>query len=166
MRYLLLAFLIGCSSGEHANPYQPESSIKARCSYETIITGKVNRLVEKHLKFFFDQAEPRIGRCYQVRDVDLETEKEVEDAVDNPYTIGYCSVSAYRRIAFSGDFWLAVPDTYKEIVMLHEMGHCALNLEHTEPGVNNLMTPRLGDVIDYEQNKAWFIDKLFNRSLD
>jgi len=37
------------------------------------------------------------------------------------------------KIELDRDFWITATDAEKEEVMLHELGHCVLDLDHSEP---------------------------------
>lgn len=47
--------------------------------------------------------------------------------------VGLCTVSASgRKISIDPNFWRSIDEDVREELMYHELGHCAMDLEHDE----------------------------------
>ena len=55
-------------------------------------------------------------------------------------TVGLCTVwtstkKRYKQITVDPEFWADAEDERKELLMYHELGHCVLDLGHSDGGV-------------------------------
>ncbi len=86
----------------------------------------------------------------------------------SPGAIGVCYYLAKpRAILINESFWNNASDIEKEMVIFHELGHCALSRMHTTsigPWRNrmSLMYPIIFSSNVYRRNRAYYMDELFN----
>jgi hypothetical protein len=86
----------------------------------------------------------------------------------SPNAIGICFyLMKPRLILISQDFWDRATPIQREMVIYHELGHCALDRPHTEatsPWGNqiSLMYPSIFNERMYDQDREYYIDELFN----
>lgn len=74
--------------------------------------------------------------------------------------IGMCYIksSGERVIEIDPDFWFSNTDIDREILILHEMGHCDLNRDHVE---NSIMEPNHISPSRYLSQQFLFLQELF-----
>lgn len=84
--------------------------------------------------------------------------------------IGECDVedNEPNTVRISSDFWATATDTSKEILTLHELGHCLLNRNHDTnlvPSMGNIpesiMYPTILTDYEYLANKNYYLQELF-----
>lgn len=86
--------------------------------------------------------------------------------------IGLCRWTTYpRTISVLAPWWRhKTDDTYRELLIFHELGHCLLGLDHDETLDDNdvptsIMYPQLGEVIEsYRKDKKAYINRLFKQA--
>ena len=64
-----------------------------------------------------------------------------------------------ETIEVDPEVWFKSTDTFKTILIYHELGHCDLNLEHTTE--NFIMNPYLIDDILFNTNRNYYLTMLF-----
>lgn len=74
-------------------------------------------------------------------------------------TVGVCSMPG-QYIELLKSFWDGLNDAGKESLLYHEMGHCLMGLEHTT--CENVMCEHTMNPFDYSNNRAHYLDVLFN----
>ena len=89
-----------------------------------------------------------------------------------PPEVGYCQVSTFggRNIYINQTAWEMMDDTKKEVLILHELGHCLLNREHNPSIISlggvalftSIMNPYLLRDDMYVLNQAYYLHELFN----
>ena len=78
---------------------------------------------------------------------------------DSSY-IGTCFIGyGTRWIEIDPSSWFNMTDSEKYILMLHEMGHCDLNLDHT-PDISIMNEYLLSDW-QFDQDREFYLKKLF-----
>ncbi len=80
--------------------------------------------------------------------------------------LGYCSWLS-KTIVIKEKFWKNASDVEKEMVVFHELGHCALDRLHksvTDPWGDQIsvMFPRIFNPTLYKDNREYYVDELFN----
>ena len=137
-----VALLVGCAGGFLVTPY-----------VEPDFKEYVNRFNVDYKKYAGKTIDKEITVVYGHLD---------------PPTAGYCSVrtqmAGYNwvttyKIVIDRDFWLDSPDCQKEILMYHELGHCALGRMHEEEP--SVMEPYLITCGVYNDNKEFYLKELF-----
>lgn len=113
-----------------------------------------------------------LSACYRVEEPYLEYvtrfEKEYRPVyvsvigdryMSNKY-LAICYRNATNYIHVNAKKWPGLTDVQKEIVIFHEMGHCALGIkEHVNTkSIMNSKAPELLD--DYEENRDEYIEEL------
>lgn len=75
-------------------------------------------------------------------------------------TLGECHYTPIRKILIDRTYWKNYPYHCREMLIFHEMGHCVLDLDHSEEGY---MTPEdsCGTKTAYERVKPDWISILF-----
>ena len=63
------------------------------------------------------------------------------------------------KIIINPKRWELFDDTLREVLILHELGHCELNLNHTNHGI---MRHEIISGNEYLQNKEKFLNEFFN----
>lgn len=72
---------------------------------------------------------------------------------------GLKSETQVRVIAIDSDFWEFMSEAERLQLVLHEFGHCDLDLDHGEGGA--IMNPQLIPEIDFVSNFEVLVDSLF-----
>jgi hypothetical protein len=87
-------------------------------------------------------------------------------------TIGLCEFSgSLRRVTLDSAFWNSSSETYREILMHHELGHCVLERYHTSTRLSSgqyasIMTPYILNSSVYAANKPYYVQELYrNRAI-
>lgn len=78
---------------------------------------------------------------------------------DNSY-VGVCFIGyGTRWLEIDPEYWFNVTDTDRYILILHEMGHCDLNLDHSTD--HSIMNEYLLSDWQYDNNPEFYLKKLF-----
>lgn len=83
--------------------------------------------------------------------------------------LGTCSVSGNRRwVQLSRAWWDVMGEPQRRLLIYHELGHCALDLDHAEGTVNGwpmIMSPYMS--ISKDPTPAWssLVNQLFSRGV-
>lgn len=75
------------------------------------------------------------------------------------YTLGVCKSNG--TIEINSRYWPYLSSACREQLLMHELGHCTLNLGHSQ---NGIMTEAMLDFprcINYTNNRTAFLDLLF-----
>lgn len=52
--------------------------------------------------------------------------------------VGLCSIkNGVVKITVDKEYWATIPELQREALMYHELGHCAMGLEHDEAKIEN-----------------------------
>lgn len=123
---------------------------------------------------FYAYAESETGKDLRNENIPISfgklgysEEKGGVTGVCKIYTYGDGSLAA-RNVEIDEVFWSKVNDTSKEIVVLHEMGHCSLRREHriesTGGVAASLMYPQVISPSTYLSRQLAYISELFANS--
>jgi hypothetical protein len=133
------------------------SAFRQKEVYESEEFRKYVRLFEKYSR------EVKPEEPVKVRDLIIKFDK-----LDKP-NIGQCRIWPGRTpvIAVDPDNWAVASDTEKEVLMLHELGHCVLRREHKADLSPNgtpisMMYPTVVVKYDYEDYKLYYLYELFS----
>lgn len=86
----------------------------------------------------------------------------------SPNAIGICYFfTKPRTIVIKKSWWENATDVQREMVVYHELGHCALSRMHKEAtgpwGKQiSLMYPRIFDENLYNRHRGYYMDEMFN----
>ncbi len=90
---------------------------------------------------------------------------EFSDAL-GPHTLGDCGVrnEGGKLIRINRQYWDAVSEDVKELVLFHELGHCANGLRHldSEYAIMNASVYVSGSK-EYKENRTYYLDRHFSR---
>lgn len=125
-----------------------------------------------YVRLFQKEAETRnldlhiatLDRSLRIYKVD-KFEQDFEDAG----VIGLCVKTAGQlSIYVSRRHWNSYDSQQREMLIFHELGHCALNLEHDQSldseGVpNDLMYPVNFDSLYYYKYRKFYLDHMFSK---
>lgn len=137
-RYLLFLFLASCAQGVYQDP-------------EILHYANIVR----------EEAELR-NTILVIEDIYMEiTEEERGDI------IAYCKTTVditgvTKKINVYKRHWLELSDTSKESVILHELGHCALNRDHDDRTMNVVYKNRNRQFPITVMNTYGVVDDYFN----
>ena len=103
-------------------------------------------------------------------------EREITDddvVIDFGDTDGFAGQCDYdkRQITINEDYWNAISDYKKEILIYHELGHCVLDLrghDNEQIEVEGCTIPKsiMNESLlmnSYEENREYYLEELFNR---
>lgn len=110
------------------------------------------------------------GKDYKIPEISISIGpmNDFNIGLMSPNAIGVCYYfTNLRAILISEKFWNDASPTKREMVVFHELGHCALNRGHNDSlspwGEQiSLMYPSLFNERQYLQNYRYYIDELFN----
>lgn len=99
---------------------------------------------------------------------ELEITGEIQDIDDNGVA-GQCTYGSHiSHVTIDRNYWNSSSNSFREFIVFHELGHCALNRGHKEDAFDNgicrsIMRSGLEDCFDaYSvQNRAYYLDELF-----
>ncbi len=99
---------------------------------------------------------------------DIKAKRGEEQATNaaSREVVGYCDPEEKpKAIVIDRSYWKTASNTGKEILIFHELGHCALDRDHNVKRVKDkpisLMYPILTDEDSYTQNKTDYLRELF-----
>lgn len=79
--------------------------------------------------------------------------------------VGVCRYNATNRIEVLRVWWQFALDSEREVLMLHELGHCVLGRGHTETYTNgqpsSIMYPSVLSGYQYESNREQYLQEYF-----
>ena len=113
----------------------------------------------------------RFADYYKVKTSHIATEY-ADLNIDDKHTVGLCWSydDGARKIQIDAEYWNVTTDNGKEQLIWHELGHCALNLEHDETLIyrddygsipKSIMYPSVfGDSYFYEDLKDYYFKEL------
>lgn len=123
--------LTGCATAPR--DYALEESVEELFELFVLEAGYHGRMPHvNHIQFVFvDIKKPAVGKCY----------------ADGIITLDYT-------------FWAENP-ARREVLLFHELGHCALLQTHRE---NSLMSTNL--IYDYQLKRAAYLEEFFDHGID
>lgn len=119
----------------------------------------------------FDEWGKRLkGPQYEVPEMNISVGpiNDFNIGLITPTAIGICLFfTKPRTIIISEDFWETASDVEKEMVVFHELGHCALSRMHKHAKgpwghPMSLMYPSIFSSYTYRSSRGYYIDELFN----
>lgn len=133
-KLILFSLLISCGTIEMPHDYSceragcvPVSHVKADkppTSGDAVVDGWV--------KYFYDEAL----KAEKLVNAKVTIRLAEEESFATSDAVGYCYVyTGGANIILRTSWWDEVNDCFRGYVVIHELGHCALGLSHTETGV-------------------------------
>ena len=159
MKKLLLAILLmGCGKDEFAkNEYSQVAYTDKPCTISNLFSREYDQFLREQVTKFSIDARKRKVPCFT-----MESALLVDGLItDNKNAVGYCDFS--YGIFINRDFWMWASVQTRNTIVYHELGHCALGLEHHE-GELDIMNPYIqADTVMYKEWNS-LVSKLFNRA--
>lgn len=130
------------------------------CSSKYQIKNDVRFNYHKRL---FQEYSVRYGNHFiSVKDMSIQF-----GDMPNKHTVGYCQTTSPRHIVIDREYWERCPTNEKETLILHELGHCVLDRDHTEKPQkgtcpDSIMNPSNIPSECYEILKTKYLKELFN----
>lgn len=153
---IMLVFILTASCGNFQRP-EPAPGIDPE-------------LVE-YVERFEEIAAEYHGEGYRIpkMNIDIGDTDGVFPTRPGDITLGWCkhgSRDKPPRIMINEEEWQYMRDAKRELLMFHELGHCALGRYHrnTATPLNipvSIMTTYIMDSDTYIQNKEYYMDELF-----
>ena len=75
--------------------------------------------------------------------------------------VGVCKITPFikREINIDPEYWYSINPAERQILFYHEMGHCDLNRDHSEP--YSIMEPSLFGTFRFLNNKEYYLKEFF-----
>lgn len=159
-RYLLATALLSTSCGPMLackTEIVSHRRVDDDCTMEQLVYQFHGQL-RPMLEAFSNDALKRSVPCYKTRKVVVEKDfpKELEGNV-----IGYCQ--APWTVSFKKSYWDTASAADRMTLVYHELGHCALGLEHYDEGQDIMNTYLLpGDIADQKWDRL--VNNMFKRA--
>lgn len=118
------------------------------------LTGKFDDELQPYLAAFSSDAKEWDVGCYYTTEMRIDT----TGFENSNYVIGYCQrplLVSLRRA-----YWDIATPTERLVLMYHELGHCALGLEHDEDGPD-IMNAAILDGRYAKEHWEGLVDALF-----
>lgn len=165
MKYLLiLSFfeLVGCSLSASSNRRIPTHPAECTSSY---FLPEIDARARIYTEDFFREAEARKVHCVPASSLSFQSAKKVQEVFKDEklYVIGYCTSDG--KIVLNENAWAYFSDVEKRALVFHELGHCILNLGHSDLAALNLMAPQILTETQLTTNWPLLVEKLFTKSL-
>lgn len=161
MKYAIVLFmLIGCGRYEPVDHQNKRSPV-----FPCHGIPETDEEALPYVEAFYAKAREYNTNCYLVDSVKV-TDDDLE--VDGSKgVIGICTVNKTSRkiIIERRMFGKKRSVVLAKSIVFHELGHCALDLDHSEQEHINLMTPIIISIKQAEENWELLERKLFNRDL-
>lgn len=137
--------------------------------------AEVNPEFAKYLDIYMKEASDRghtVGVPITYRGVSDLTVRFTDTKIKDTYpsmsekSVAAC-IPSYNAILVYKPYWDSLGDTSREILMLHEMGHCILKRKHDDVYGNrneSLMYSQLMYPEVYLRYREYYLDELFNGS--
>lgn len=158
-KYFLVSFLLlGCGVEQSCQSTATIPTISSGpCTVEQV-SPVIHSTFEYAVKQFSADALKQDVPCYQTRIIGF-MQALPSDSPKN--TIGYCL--GYKEVRILQSFWDRASATERLTLLYHELGHCALNLDHTD-GVPDIMNSYLLDDTTAEKQWDGLVNKMFERA--
>lgn len=124
--------------------------------------GTVDPAVVPVVKQFKIEAANR-GKTVPVDHLDITLVDGFSDTRLDVNTVGVCYDGVENRIELLRSYWIKAASMDRELLLFHELGHCAMGKEHLDcpGGSNHIMCPTMAPRLCYEGHRAVMIDELF-----
>lgn len=109
-----------------------------------------------YLKQFQKMARVYDVGCYKTKQMYFD------DKMPSDITVAYCVPG--ERVVVSRKKWETLEPIEKKVLIFHELGHCALNMDHTSKDSVDIMTPELLDPELASDNWGYLVGELFTRA--
>lgn len=159
-----LSFMVGCGVDQDNLIGKEKPPQTSDCRYENTVTGSVDELLLEKTKLFFQEAHERGTKCWRISSIEMKPDASIAEAMGNYNSVAYCEMN-FKYIAVAEQYWSYMDDTSRMVLMFHELGHCALGLDHAPRGSINIMNPHVLPTDVADQNREILLEKLFSRSL-
>lgn len=161
LRYILALFLVtSCGPNFYCGVRVetiPDKQPDAPCSIDKI-AGRAHPDLKFYLEQFSKDAIRYNTPCYYTPVVGFQQKRpsDVNDSV-----IGYCRPGVELRAVSS--FWDTASGVDRMTLLYHELGHCALGLDHTD-GIPDIMNSNILD--ERTADKQWdvLVKTMFERA--
>lgn len=139
---MLTALLIGITIGAWAGPLDRLLSSEVESEFTTYV---------KRFEYFYGKK--------------VSTSMEFADSPADEDWVGLC-YNFSNHVKIDRTYWNTSDDAAKESLIFHELGHCAMDRDHTEKLLSNncpasLMHPLILSAC-YKRNKELYIKELFD----
>lgn len=110
----------------------------------------------------FEMESRKQHHIVNTSEIDIRFVRSMEGTV-----IGMCFYMSPRFILINKSWWDRANETQREMVIYHELGHCALNREHStrilaSGAPASIMYPSIFDSRYYAKYKAYYMYELFH----
>ncbi|NNF35132.1 MAG: hypothetical protein HKN68_13545 [Saprospiraceae bacterium] len=94
------------------------------------------------------------------------------ESIDEEHIAGTCQFrgTSPRLVTIDSEFWNRSSDLFREFIVFHELGHCALRRDHDESASSSgvcLSIMRSGTTDCFDQysvnTRAYYLDELFSK---
>jgi hypothetical protein len=157
----ILVVATGCGSELSCGSYKantpPARQPYSPCS-ETTIGGRVHPQLDFYVEQFASDAAKRSVPCYYTFTIGFQESRppDIGETV-----IGYCRPGFELRVMNS--FWRSSSGVERMVLMYHELGHCALGLDHLD-GEPDIMNTYLLDEVTADKQWDKLINNMFGRA--
>lgn len=158
-KYLWITFLLlGCGVEQSCQSTARITTL----SYDTCTVEQVSPVIhprfEYAIKLFSRDALKKEVPCYKTQIIGF-MQTLPNDTPSN--AIGYCL--SYREVRVLKSFWESASSTERLTLLYHELGHCALGLDHVD-GTPDIMNSYLLD--ERTADKRWdeLVNTMFERA--
>ena len=163
----LLFLLIGCATEPKPAPtVAADPGVLALNINESEDFGVYVRLFQLEMSNRgMDLSMPNLDRSLRIYIVEKFNKELQDDSV-----IGLCAKTSGRlSIYIDKNTWDKYDSLQREMLIFHELGHCALNLGHDKSldtnGIpNDIMYPVSFDALYYYKYRKFYLDRLFERA--
>lgn len=120
------------------------------------ISPHINKGLMSYVSSFSHDAMLRNIPCYPTPSIDFRSGYPS----DNEAMIGYCML--YSQIKFVREYWDMATAQTRRTLVYHELGHCALRLDHSKEDSFDIMNPYI--LSDNITREAWpeLVNQLFS----
>lgn len=159
-RFLLLTFMIFLGScGE-----DPDFEVE-----QMLLYPGVDHRLWPYFERFESEGEQR-GITINLNNLNIEG---IIASINEDHIAGTCQFSGTnpRLVTIDSDFWNSSGDLFREFIVFHELGHCALRRDHDESASSSgvcLSIMRSGTTDCFDQystdTRAYYLDELFSKT--
>lgn len=124
------------------------------CGHERVVS--IEPVYQIYVDTFIAEAAKR-GRTIIIDDLIIQTVPKLDG-----YTFGMCEVATWftPTISVSKKLWDIHYEPQREILILHELGHCILGYDHYDEKAA-IMNSDLGLVVGYLLTRTDFLDRYY-----
>lgn len=159
LRFILLCFFfVSCGSEQSCQSKVFRRSPPNNHCTVSALAGQVHTQLDYAINLFSADAIKHDVDCYFTSRIGFTSTLPKDVPVG---TIGYCY--PYSEVKFLTRFWQVASATERLTLFYHEMGHCALGLDHKDDEDDIMNSYILDEVV---ANEKWdiLVNKLFERA--